>query len=122
MGGNKDVNKLVESVYRPFSRLCKWSRTGGQNNKKKWCLAPKGINFFSFVLQIRYIFTDMKGVYCNINQISKLVFFSKAQFLFLFTLLYTCYQKLLQNVDIISDSDDAIAGMITQMKEAAEVL
>ena len=28
---------------------------------------------------------------------------------------------LFQNVDIISDSDDAIAAMITQMKEAVEV-
>lgn len=27
----------------------------------------------------------------------------------------------LQNVDIISDSDDAVAHMITQMKEVAEV-
>lgn len=26
-----------------------------------------------------------------------------------------------QNVDIISDSDDAVAHMITQMKEVAEV-
>ena len=51
-------------IYRPISRLCKWSRTGGQNNNKKWCLAPKGLNFLCFVLQLRYIFTDMKRVYC----------------------------------------------------------
>ena len=50
-------------VNRPILCLCKWSRTGGQNNNKKWCLAPKGSNFLSFVLQLRYIFMDMKRVY-----------------------------------------------------------
>ena len=53
----------VNTIYRPISRLCKWSRTGGQNNNKKWCLAPKGLNFLCLVLQLRYIFTDMKTVY-----------------------------------------------------------
>ena len=53
----------MKEANRPISRLCKWSRTGGQNNNKKWCLAPKGLNLLCFVLQLRYIFTDMKSVY-----------------------------------------------------------
>ena len=57
------VSCVFYMKYRHISRLCKWSRTGGQNNNKKWCLAPKGLNFLCFVLQLRYIFTDMKRVY-----------------------------------------------------------
>ena len=59
---NRESRVFIDN-NRPISRLCKWSRTGGQNNNKKWCLAPKGLNFLCFVLQLRYIFTDMKRVY-----------------------------------------------------------